>query len=156
MVITDSVYKMVINFSNKIARSTDKQSKEELQQEVFEKLHKWQEPIEFESSFIYKTIRNTYASKITTSKNRSRLNILYGFECEKAIKPNLRSEAIIDLNFILESFKDLPVQYKTLKFMIDNPDMPIDYMGEAMGVNQNTFKANVKHIKNKIKNEGWL
>ena len=40
--------------------------------------------------------------------------------------------------------------------MIQNPDMTFEAMSQKMGVNSNTFKANVRHLTIQLKKEGWV
>jgi DNA-directed RNA polymerase specialized sigma24 family protein len=155
MIITPEIYAKVKKFA-KGFRLGNSLNEQDLVQEVLLKLHLYEAPVEYLNSFIYSTVKNTYLVNCDKAKAMNKYYKAYAFEQEVSTGMDNRNIALNDLNTILESFVDNPKQYATLKFMINNPDMRISDMGPAMGVNFETFKATVHHIKQKIKNEGWV
>lgn len=155
MEITQDVVNLVRKASKRIMRCPP-QRREELEQDILFKLFKNQTVIENVNAFIYKTVYYEHVCEIRNYNFRKKTADEYRMVASKTSHMCLKFEAVHDLNLILASFDKKSAKYKTLKFMIDHPDMRVDHMARSMEVNLNTFKANVKHIKNKIKKEGWV
>jgi DNA-directed RNA polymerase specialized sigma24 family protein len=158
MIITESIYNKVIKYTNKIARMWPREFREDLQQDVFEKIHTSKEDVEYETTYLYKTTKNTFLNKKIARDRFSKVCTEFGdvLNLDSKVLPDLSVEAKIDLKTLADTFQDEPAKYKTLSFMIDNPDMSWQDMSDGMKINNETFKANLKHIRSKIKNEGWV
>ena len=113
MVITQSIYDKVVNFSRKIGRNYNKEFREDLAQQVFEKLLISNDIVEYESSYVYVVVKHTFLNERTRLNVRIKGNEAIKLGSDTSTSPNLSCEAKIDLDILLNSLKETPARYRS-------------------------------------------
>lgn len=146
MIITTEICAKVQHFSKKITKTSSQH--EDVAQETLLNLHRYDKPVQYLSSFLYTSVRHVYLDQIRRTNNQIRFEQQY---YDLSPKDTKIDDCGLLLTSILNIFKDQPAKYKIVLLIANNPDMRIIDLAKLSGGNIETFKANIRHIRQALK-----
>lgn len=151
MVINKDILNRVVGYSYSICRKNAKASvcPDDLAQETLRQLYKYEGAVEHLSSFLYTAVRNNFLNSIRINKKHKR-NIQSVFEYY-AYAHYSETPVKLDADKLLAVFNKMPKRKKVLQLILDNPESSLVDLAKASGINSDTLKANVIHIRNTLK-----
>ena len=152
MIITTEIYKQVTKSCFKVLKGNySKQHAEDLVQDVIIKLLKYEKPIDNLNAFIYTVA--TYTHWVAYNRDKPRLSAFQEIFDTASDTTYLDTSALIkkDYSTLLDYFQDNPVAKRVLEILIDNPEETHAELAFTYGYNKDTFKSNVRHMRNHLK-----
>lgn len=125
---------------------------EDLAQDVLIRLHHYDQPVEYISSFVYTTCQHMFLNHIRTSHNRQRL-IQTAYEYYAYAHDHTTPQEI-NIDKIMSYFESRPQCQLVFQLMLAHPDTTMVELAAKAGVKYNTFKANYRHVQNHLKAQG--
>lgn len=153
MVITQDIYNKVAAYSSKVyRRKWNKQAVEDLTQDVILKLLAYNDDVECLSAFIQTVVKHAFINKSKSDESKVAINTEYYDSMPQHALTDTSRLVKQDFEKLLEYFSTRPKCWQVLKLLIDNPDESYRDLADANGINQDTFKANVIHIRQVLVN----
>lgn len=148
VVITQEIYNKVKLYSSKVySRKWDKQAVEDLTQDVILKLLAYNDEVECLSGFISTVVKHAYINKSKSDESKVAINTEYYDRMPQQYLTDTSRLVKQDFEKLLEYFSTRPSCKQILKLLIDSPDESYADLAAAHGIDTNTFKANVRHIR---------
>lgn len=148
MVITEDIYGKVMGYSNKIARRRwGPLGAEDLAQDVILKLLAYNDVVEHLPSFIFTVVKHTYITKGKSHAAHKELHTEYYDRMPQQYLTDTSRLVKQDFEKLLDYFPTRPACKQILKILLEAPDESHADLAKANGIAYDTFKANIRHIR---------
>lgn len=152
MVITKEIYTMVLCYSNKISRRKwGQEYAEDLAQDVIVNLLLYNTKVDYLSSFIHHVVRNAYINKNKSHVVNKEVHVEYVSRMPTNDFIDTSKLVKADFSKLLDYLVNKPKTKAILQLLIDNPDESYTDLAKEHGINHDTFKANVLHLRKDLK-----
>lgn len=147
MQITPDIYNLIVKTAKFVTKG---RQYEDLIQESCIDLLKCKSQVEFIPTFVRTTVRNRHIDMVRQKKVYDKYNQSY-FDSQETehndIFPGLISK---EYSRLLRLFDESPTQKDILTLVMNNPDTTYTELAQSIGMNKDTFKANIRHIQTKL------